>query len=232
MDKITAIILAAGQGKRMDNRLNKQFLLLQGMPIIVHTLKVFQAAAEIDRCILVCGRGEEDFYDSEKLRNLGITKGVQVVPGGRERQDSVYCGLANVSEDCSYVMIHDGARPLVTAGIISRVAEAVRVNGAAAVGVPVKDTIKRAGTGDLITETLVREGLWHMQTPQAFRRELIVEAHEQAQKAGYYGTDDASLVERMGGAVKIVPGSYENLKITTPEDIIIAEALLKGRETV
>lgn len=232
MDKMTAIILAAGQGKRMKSQLSKQFILLQGMPIIVHTLRVFQAAEEIGECILVCGPGEEGFYHSEMLHDFGITKRIQVIPGGQERQDSVYCGLARVSSDCSYVMIHDGARPLVTVDIISRVAEEVKITGAVTVGVPVKDTIKRTDAGGFITDTLQRERLWHIQTPQAFQRELIVRAHEQAQTTGFYGTDDASLVECLGVPVKIIPGSYENLKITTPEDIIVAETILKGRETV
>lgn len=232
MDKMIAIILAAGQGKRMNSQLSKQFILLQGMPTIVHTLRVFQAAEEIDSCILVCGSGEEGFYRPEALHNFGITKLVQVITGGLERQDSVYCGLAKVPSECSYVMIHDGARPLITVDAISRVAEAVKTTGAVTVGVPVKDTIKRTDVGGFIIETLPRERLWHVQTPQAFRRELIVSAHKQAKTAGFYGTDDASLVERLGGAVKIIPGSYENLKITTPEDIIVAETILKGRETV
>ncbi len=232
MDKMIAIILAAGQGKRMKSHLSKQFILLQGMPIIVHTLRVFQAAEEIDECILVCGQGEEGFYRPEILHDFGLTKQVQVTPGGKERQDSVYCGLAKVSSDCSYVMIHDGARPLVTVDVISRVAEEVKITGAVTVGVPVKDTIKRTDAGGFITDTLPRERLWHIQTPQGFRRELIIRAHEQAQAVGFYGTDDASLIERLGNPVKIIPGSYENLKITTPEDIIVAETILKGRETV
>jgi 2-C-methyl-D-erythritol 4-phosphate cytidylyltransferase len=202
------------------------------MPIIVHTLRVFQAAQEIYECVLVCGQWEEGFYRPEFLRNFGLTKRIQVIRGGQERQDSVYCGLAKVSSDCSYVMIHDGARPLVTVDLISRVAAAVKITDAVTVGVPVKDTIKRTDADGFITDTLPRERLWHIQTPQAFRRELIVRAHEQAQTAGFYGTDDASLVERLGDLVKIIPGSYENLKITTPEDIIVAETILKGRETV
>jgi len=232
LDKLIAIILAAGQGKRMKSRLSKQFIHLQGMPVIVHTLRVFQAAVEIDECILVCGSGEEGFYGPEMLHNFGVTKRVQVIPGGQERQDSVYCGLSKIYNDCSYVIIHDGARPLVTVDIISQVVAAVKMTGAVTVGVPVKDTIKRADAEGFITDTLSRERLWHIQTPQAFRRELIANAHDQARKEGFCGTDDASLVERLGSTVKIIPGSYDNLKITTPEDIIVAETILKGRETV
>lgn len=230
MDRMIAIVLAAGQGKRMESDLPKQFILLYDMPMIAHALRVFQEAREIEKIILVCAAGEEEYYHPEALRNFGITKPVQVIPGGKERQDSVYCGLAEITGDWSYVMIHDGARPLVTVELISRVAEEVRKIGAVTVGVPVKDTIKRTDIGGIITDTLPRERLWHIQTPQAFKLELILKAHKQAKSAGFYGTDDAALVERLGEPVKIIPGSYENLKITTPEDIIVAETILKGRE--
>lgn len=230
MDRMIAIILAAGRGKRMECELPKQFILLQDLPMIAHTLRAFQEAREIEKIILVCAAGEEKYYHPEALINFGVTKPIQVINGGKERQDSVYCGLTGITGDWSYVIIHDGARPLVTADLISRVAAEVRIIGAVTVGVPVKDTIKRTDSAGLINETLVREGLWHIQTPQAFRLELILKAHEQAKSAGFYGTDDASLVERLGEPVKIVPGSYENLKITTPEDIIVAETILKGRD--
>jgi 2-C-methyl-D-erythritol 4-phosphate cytidylyltransferase len=229
LDKMTAIILAAGQGKRMNSPLLKQFMLLQGMPVIAHTLRAFEAAAVIDELILVCGAGEENYYSPKVLHEFGVHKPVRVVIGGLERQDSVYCGLTRVPSGCSYVLIHDGVRPLVTVDVISRVADAVRETGAVTTGVPVKDTIKRSDAHGNITETLSRSRLWQIQTPQAFRRELIFKAHEEALADGFYGTDDASLIERLGTAVKIVPGSDENLKITTPGDIIIAETILKGR---
>ncbi|MHB9095403.1 MAG: 2-C-methyl-D-erythritol 4-phosphate cytidylyltransferase [Eubacteriales bacterium] len=230
MDKIKAIIPAAGQGRRMKSYLNKQFMLLQGMPIIVHTLRVFQAADIISDIVLVCGAGEEEYYRKEILLNYEITKPTVVVPGGKERQDSVYRGISTISDDGGYVMIHDGARPLATVDLINRIAEEVVLSGAVVAGVPVKDTIKRTDAGGFIIDTLQRERLWHIQTPQAFKLDLIKLAHEQAKGADYYGTDDATLVERMGVGVRIIPGSYENIKITTPEDIIVAETILQGRE--
>ncbi|PKM79662.1 MAG: 2-C-methyl-D-erythritol 4-phosphate cytidylyltransferase [Firmicutes bacterium HGW-Firmicutes-14] len=229
MDKITAVIPAAGQGRRMKSYLNKQFLLLKGMPIIVHTLRVFQAATVIDEIILVCGEGEDGYYRKEILHNFEINKPTRVLTGGRERQDSVFRGLCGVSGDSGYVMVHDGARPLVTVEMISRLVDEVKQCKAVVAGVPVKDTIKRTDAGGIITETLQRERLWSIQTPQVFARDLLTRAHEQARAVDFYGTDDAALVERMGVPVKVVPGSYDNIKITTPEDILIAETILLRR---
>jgi len=230
LDKVRAVIAAAGQGSRMGSGLNKQFLLLQGMPIIAHTLRVFQAVGVIDEIVLICAAGEKDYYTQEFLSNYQITKPLTVVTGGKERQDSVYCGLDAIDDENGYVLIHDGARPLVTDGIITSVSQEVTVSGAVVAGVPVKDTIKRTNDLGVITETLQREKLWHIQTPQAFSLDLIRRAHEKARSEGFYGTDDSSLVERMGVPVKIIPGSYDNIKITTSEDIIIAETILQGRE--
>ncbi len=229
MDKITAIIPAAGQGKRMKNDLSKQFILLQGMPVIAHTLRVFQAVEAIGRIVLVCAPGEEEFYRPEALREYAVTKPTVTVPGGRERQDSVFTGLQGITWECNYVVIHDGARPLVTVDLLSRIAEEVKNSRAVVAGVPVKDTIKMTDAGGYIIDTLPRERLWHIQTPQAFDAALIKRAYKQAKAANYYGNDDAALVERMGVPVKIIPGSYENVKITTPEDLIIAETILQGR---
>ncbi len=229
MDKFTALIPAAGQGRRMKSYLNKQFILLKGMPIIVHTLRVFQDAGVISDIVLVCASGEEEYYRQEILLNYEILKPTVVVAGGSERQDSVYCGLKAINESSDFVMIHDGARPLLTADLINRLAEEVKVTGAVVAGVPVKDTIKRTDAGGIITDTLTREKLWSIQTPQVFRLDLIKQAHEQAKAAEFLGTDDAALVERLGVPVKVIPGSYENIKITTPEDIVVAEAILKRR---
>ncbi len=230
MGKLTALIPAAGQGKRMKSKLSKQFILLQGMPIIAHTLKVFQAALEIDDIVLICPPGEEESYQKEIICNYEITKPTVIVSGGQERQESVYYGLLKVTGESTHVIIHDGARPLVTADLISRVAEEVKIKDAVVVGVPVKDTIKRTDAGGYIIDTLQRERLWHIQTPQAFALNLIKQAHEQAKAVGFYGTDDAALVERIGFPVKIIPGSYENIKITSPEDILVAEMILCRRE--
>lgn len=229
MDKFCVIIPAAGQGKRMNSCVNKQFLQLLGIPVIIHTLRAFQASENINHIILVCAPGEEEYYRQEILHKYDIAKPTTVVAGGKERQDSVRSGLAVIDDDCKYVMIHDGARPLVTEDLISRLADEVRLSDAAVAGVQVKDTIKKSDAKGYVVETLQRDRLWHVQTPQVFNLNLVKKAHELAKAAGYYGTDDATLVEWMGAPVKLVPGIYENIKITTPEDIITAEAILKRR---
>lgn len=230
MGKITAVIPAAGQGKRMGNGFNKQFMTLRGMPIIAHTLRVFMAAGEVDDIILVCASGEEEYYRTEILPRYSLIKPVAIVTGGKERQDSVFCGLAAAAGDCEHILIHDGARPLVTGDIITRTVREVQRSSAVTVGIPVKDTIKKTDHQGIITETLLRDNLWHIQTPQAFSAELIMRAHGQARADGFTGTDDAALVERLGFPVKVITGSYENIKITTPEDIAVAETILYGRE--
>ncbi|WP_418791395.1 2-C-methyl-D-erythritol 4-phosphate cytidylyltransferase [Phosphitispora sp. TUW77] len=229
MDKFTAIIPAAGQGRRMKSYLNKQFILLKGMPIIVHTLRVFQDAGIISDIVLVCASGEEEYYRQDILSNYGISKPTVVVAGGSERQDSVYCGLEAIDDSSDYIMIHDGARPLLPINLINRLAEEVKITGAVVAGVPVSDTIKRTDAGGIIIDTVMRKRLWSIQTPQVFRLDLIKKAHKLAKAAEFMGTDDATLVERLGVPVKVIPGSYENIKITTPEDIVVAEAILKRR---
>lgn len=229
MDRICALIAAAGQGKRMESDRNKQFLLINGLPVIVHTLLVFQKAAIIDDIVIICAAGEEDYYLKDIIPKYGITKCCSVTTGGAQRQDSVLRGLQALGPDTGYVMIHDGARPFVTEELIIASAEQVVDYKAVIPGVPVKDTIKRTDSRGIITETPVRDGLWQIQTPQAFEINLIKRAYLEAMNDGFYGTDDASLVERQGFPVKVIPGSYENIKITTPEDIIIAEAILRRR---
>lgn len=229
MDKFAVVIPAAGQGKRMESDRNKQFILLRNQPVIVHTLKAFQASEIISAIVLVCALGEEEYYQTEIFPGLQITKPTIVTVGGPERQDSVYKGLLNVPVDCDFVMIHDGARPFISIELINLVAEAVKINGAVALGIPVKDTIKLTDDKGYITDTLNRDRLWSIQTPQAFSIDLIKTAHLQAAASRYYGTDDASLVERMGVLVRVILGSYDNIKITTPEDIIVAEGILARR---
>jgi len=230
LDRFPVIIPAAGQGKRMGGHVNKQLILLQGMPVIAHTLRIFQAAVNISDIILVCPPGEEEYYREEIITRYGITKPTDIVAGGKERQDSVHFGLSAIPDDCGYVMVHDGARPLATAQLVDRVASEVKYVGAVVTGVPVKDTVKRTDPEGHITQTLRREGLWSIQTPQAFRMEVLKKAHLLARTEGFYDTDDAALVERLGVGVRVVMGSYENIKITTPEDVIIADAILRRRE--
>ncbi|KNZ68463.1 2-C-methyl-D-erythritol 4-phosphate cytidylyltransferase [Thermincola ferriacetica] len=227
-DKCVAIIPAAGQGKRMNASVNKQFLSLQGMPVIVHTLRVFDECAAVDEIILVAAAGEEHLY-RKLITEYEIRKLTGIVTGGRERQDSVYNGVLSIRGDCEIVIIHDGARPLITQDLILKTIAAAQETGAAVVCVPVKDTIKVVGENQRVKKTLDRQLLWQAQTPQAFRYGIFIEAIESARADRFMGTDDTSLVERLGGDVKVVLGSYENLKITTPEDLILAEAIMARR---
>ena len=230
MTATSAIIPASGVGKRLSISSGKAFVTIAGQPLLAHTLRVFQDCEAIDEIVLVVRA--EKAPDAEALvREQGLSKVRSITPGGEVRQDSVRNGLAQVSPDCDIVAIHDGARPLVTPEIITSSIEAARSDGAAIAAVPVIDTIKTSEDGRLISGTLDRRMLYTIQTPQTFAREVIEKAYEKAYADGYFGTDDASLVERLGLPVRIVAGSYENIKITTPIDLVIAEATMQRRTT-
>lgn len=226
--KCTAIVLAAGQGKRMNSSVQKQFLMLKGKPLLYYSLECFQKSKEIEDIILVTGKECIDFCKQEIIELYGFTKVSKVVVGGKERYDSVYAGLC-ACEDSDYVFIHDGARPFVTEEIISRVKDAVLEFQACIVGMPSKDTIKIADADQMVKETPNRSTVWNIQTPQAFSYALIKEAHEIARTQNMETiTDDAMVVETYKNApVRLVEGAYENIKITTPEDILIAEKFLE-----
>lgn len=230
MSRIFALIPAAGMGKRMGAGSNKQYLLLDGMPILARTVAAFEAAPFIDGIYLVSPEQEIPFCRSEVVDRYRCTKVRAIVPGGAERQHSVCNGLnamCDVAPD-DLVLIHDGVRPFVSQQMLEAAADSAREYGAAVVAVPVKDTVKVV-KGGVIAETPPREELWLAQTPQAFRYGLIRDAHARAKAEGYLGTDDASLIEHQGGEVRIVTGDYRNIKITTPEDLVLAEAFLKGK---
>ncbi len=228
MTATSAIIPASGRGRRLDRPYNKAFLPLAGKPMVVRTLNVFQNCAAIDEIILVVSRDEVD-QASQLVREHGISKVAAVTPGGEVRQDSVRNGLSQVSPDSEIVAIHDAARPLVTEEIIVASIEAARAHGAAIAAVPVVDTIKTSLDGRYVSGTLDRSSLYAVQTPQTFERGLIEAAYERAAADRFVGTDDASLVERLGKPVAIVEGSYENIKVTTPPDVGTAEAVLAAR---
>lgn len=220
-ENFTAIVLAAGKGSRMKSDIPKQFLATNGVPLIVRTLRVFEDSPEISDILLVTSpdyvgycRDLADRYHLAKIR--------QVVKGGKERYDSVWNAL-QACPDADYVLIHDGARPFITEEIISRCCEAVRIHKAVAVGMPSKDTVKIADEDGFVQSTPARKNVWTIQTPQAFSHGLIVKANEVLKKRpeGMAGvTDDAMIVEASGLAkVKLVEGSYENIKITTPDDL-------------
>ena len=225
-DKTAAIILAAGSGKRMQAGQNKMFLQLQGKTVLEHTVTVFQQCDAVDG-IVVVAKQEELSQVQQILPSAQYDKIIAYTAGGKERQDSVLCGLHMLDGQYKQVLIHDGARPFVTDDLI-RTLLAQLVSGCGTIaGVPAKDTIKRVNTEGTVEETLVRSELWNIQTPQCFVTEEIINCYEKAQQDNYFGTDDASLAEQYGLAVKVVPAYYENIKLTTPEDLDIAEVFLK-----
>ena len=224
----TAVILAAGLGKRMQAGHNKQFIEICGQSVLTHTLTVFAQIPEIAKIVLVVRAGEED-TGRNMIPEIAESKTVLAI-GGKERQDSVHNGIRAITWECEYILIHDGARPLVTEEVIRRTLLAAQNSGAAICAVPVKDTIKQADSDGNVLATIPRESLWAVQTPQVFRADLIRRAYENAYVHNHYGTDDASLVEYLGEKIKIVTGDYENIKITTPEDIPTAEQILQKRQ--
>jgi 2-C-methyl-D-erythritol 4-phosphate cytidylyltransferase len=225
--KYQVVIPAAGQGKRMKYGKNKQFIELKGKPVIIHTLSVFEFDQYCEKIILVANENELDVL-KELVSFYKLSKVSAIIPGGLERQHSVYEGLKSI-EDEGIVLVHDGARPFITVEIIHQLVKTAEKQGAAIAAVPLKDTIKKASENK-VSETIDRSSLWAVQTPQAFDLPLIIEAHKQAEKSGYIGTDDASLVEQMGKSIFIVDGSYENIKLTTPDDLMFANAILEKRK--
>ena len=224
-----AIIPAAGTGSRMQADINKQYLLLAGRPILAHTLALFAAHPRIDRICIVVPAEEIDYCRAEIVERYSLGKVSAILAGGATRQESVANGLLScgASPD-DLVVIHDGARPLLLAAELDALLDAAAASGAATLGVPVKDTIKRVQDG-IIVATPERSSLWQVQTPQAFRFALLLAAHNQARADHFAATDDAMLVERLQHPVAMVAGSYRNIKITTPEDLAIASALLAAQ---
>lgn len=227
----TAIILAAGRGKRMKSKKKKQFLNIAGKPIVYYALECFERAPFIQDIILVTGEGYVEYCQKNIVEKYGLRKVRKVVAGGKERYDSVYEGLRACGKT-DYVYIHDGTRPFIDQDMLKRALDGAKQMGASVVGMPVKDTIKVADKNHYVLETPERSKLWAVQTPQVFRYKIIKEAHEQMRKKGMEGiTDDSMVVEKLGKhRVKMVEGSYENIKITTMDDLFIAEIILRGRE--
>lgn len=237
MTKVIAVIPAAGLGKRFGQDNRKTFHMLSGKPVVAHVLEAFQKCCIIDEIIPVF-RADELPEGHEIVKSFGITKAESVVAGGHERQDSVYNALKAISDDDAVVAIHDGARPLITQEVIERCIAGLKECDGVIAAVPVKDTIKEAVSGRqsavnsteeqvIAARTLDRSVLWSVQTPQVFVCGKIKDAYKKAFDEGFYATDDAAVLERYGGKVRIVMGSYKNIKITTAEDIPLAEALLK-----
>jgi 2-C-methyl-D-erythritol 4-phosphate cytidylyltransferase len=223
---VFVLLPAAGMGKRMGASVNKQYLPLGERPVLSHTIALFDRHPRIDHIFVICPQAEMPLCQQQVIDPYGFSKVRGLVPGGAERQDSVRNGLlACGAAPDDVVLIHDGARPLLPFELIDTVIEEAEKSGATIVGVPVKDTIKLVRDG-MIEATPDRRLLWQAQTPQGFRFGAILDAHRLAQQQNYQGTDDASLIEWTGGRVAVIPGSYRNIKITTPEDLLLARAFL------
>lgn len=229
MGHVAAVIVAAGTGARMGiQAVSKQFIPVQDRPILAHTLARFERCGHIDEIVLVI-REDEHARCTHLLAEAGITKVSRLVHGGAERQDSVWNGLQHVAPDTEIVLIHDAVRMFVTPDILERSIAAARECGAGVVAIPAHDTIKTAmpvGDDVFVDHTPDRRLMWQAQTPQSFQYAIICDLHRKAHSQGLSVTDDAMLAEHFGQRVKIVPGTFRNIKITTPDDLVIAEAFL------
>lgn len=227
-----AIVLAAGSGSRMKSSVKKQYLLLDGKPVLWYSLQAFEQCPRIDEVVLVCGEQERDWCRTEIVDRYGFTKINQIVAGGKERYHSVYEGLKALT-DCDYVLIHDGARPFADRELLNRILDDLPQSRASVAAVPVKDTIKLGGRDGYVERTLPRERLWSVQTPQSFAYPLIRSAYDtvmQEKPSNLVITDDAMVAEYSGIPVKLIEGSYDNIKLTTPADLYLAEEILHKRE--
>jgi 2-C-methyl-D-erythritol 4-phosphate cytidylyltransferase len=212
-----AVVPGGGSGARMKRRRPKQYLPLGGTPLLVCTLRALLHSELIERVALAVP-ADRLAITRRLLDRFRLGRAVEVVAGGAERQESVWRALQAVPDHVRWIVVHDAVRPFVTRDLVNRVLAAARWQGAATCGLPVRETVKRV-SGDTVTSTVDRDGLWLIQTPQAFSRALLCEAHEKARRDGFLGTDDAVLVERLGERVAVVPGLPENIKLTTPDDL-------------
>lgn len=227
-----AVIPAAGRGERMGSRTKKQFLALCGLPVIIHTLAVFQKSPFIDEIICVASKEDHPFL-GRLISQHALTKVKRVIPGGDRRQDSVQSAIDLLEEEQrppdDIVLVHDGVRPLVTLELIEQVVSATQKFGGAVAALPVTDSLKEVSADHFIQKSVAREKIWSMQTPQAFRLALLSEAYREAARDRFSGTDEAMLVERIGAPIRCIQGLSENIKITTPSDLKMAELLLSAR---
>jgi 2-C-methyl-D-erythritol 4-phosphate cytidylyltransferase len=224
-----AIIPAGGMGQRFSSGRPKQFVELAGWPVLAHTLNRFDQTDAVDQVVVVAPYDLVTDVRRGLIETSGFVKPFVVVAGGETRQESVYQGFMALDEEVDLVVVHDGVRPLVRVSTIEAVVEAARKHNAAIAAVPVRDTLKRVEDG-VIQDTLDRTAIYQAQTPQAFSRLLLAAALAEAKKAGFVGTDEAALIERLGQAVHVVIGAPENIKITMPEDLVLAEAIIRMSE--
>ena len=224
---ITAIVLAAGNGSRMQSSVKKQYMMLLGKPLVCYSLKAFNDCEDVDRIIVVTGDEDINYMRDNIVEKFNLNKVTEVVAGGKERYNSVYNGL-QYAKTSNYILVHDGARPCITSENISRIIEQVKLHSACVAGVPAKDTIKIIDSNNNIVETPDRNTLWLAQTPQAFKSDILIKAYDEMMRAGDNSvTDDSMVVEKYCSInVIMVECSYNNIKVTTPEDIAVAERFL------
>lgn len=222
---VSAIIVAAGKGVRMKGTMRKQYLDLSGRPVLAHSIMVFDSCSQVEEIFLVVPKEDVEYCQNKILSLLDLKNQINLVHGGAKRQDSVYNGLQAIAKNTDTVVIHDGVRPLIHPEELKECILGSKKYGACILGTPASDTLKRVDKSGIIETTLPRENIWLAQTPQAFQYDIIIKAHETARRDGYVGTDDASLVERLGANVKIISGSKFNIKITKKEDLAVAKAM-------
>jgi len=227
--RVVALVPAAGRGLRMGGPIAKQYLSLAGLPLIVHALRVLQSSPVIEEIILAVPEPDRQYCLDYIVVPHGFAKVTKIVSGGERRQDSVRHALAEVRTDTEIVLVHDAVRPFLTEDMIEQVVDQAKVHGAAIVALPMRDTVKQVTKEGLVERTVDRSPLWLAQTPQAFRRDWLEEAHSKARTNRTHATDDAHLVELLGRPVMVVEGSGENIKVTRPEDLVIGEAILATR---
>jgi 2-C-methyl-D-erythritol 4-phosphate cytidylyltransferase len=224
--KAAAIIAAAGWGKRFSQCKRKQFQPLGGKPVIVHSIERFEESPSVGEIVLVVSEDSIEYCREEIVNKFRFKKITKIISGGEERQHSVKRGLSLISNETDIVIVHDGVRPFVTVDLIEEAIKAALKSGGAIVAMPAKDTVKESSEG-YIQRTLPRESLWLAQTPQAFRYDILKRAYKMSEEDGFLGTDESSLVERLGIRVKLIQGPRMNVKITTEEDLLLAELALK-----
>lgn len=227
--RVAAIIPAAGSGKRMNHELPKQYLPLGGKPIIAHSLLTLQNIQDIEEIFVAVSAAGEEFCRKQVIEKFNIGKVRKIIIGGESRQDSVYNALMGMENGFDIVLVHDAARPFLDIGITTSIIKYAGRFGASIAASPIRDTVKIAKPHGFVERTVPRENLLSVQTPQAFKYDLLIEAHKKAREGGFVGTDDAEIVEKLGKPVYVVESPSSNIKITTPEDLILAEAILIER---
>lgn len=224
---VTALIAAAGMGNRMNSDINKPYIFLNDKPVLAWTIEKFESSELIDDIIIIAKKSEIDYCAKEVVEKYRFKKVAKIIEGGRERQDSVHRGILALDEKTEIIVSHDGARPFVSKELIDEVINKAEEGDGAILAVPVTDTIKKVyESSSIVEKTPKRSRLWAAQTPQVFKRDVLIRAYDEAVRNDFLGTDDSSLVERIGGKVSIVQGSYSNIKLTTPEDLILAKSLV------